>query len=312
MADPLVSIVTPALNRGRHIEGCILSVMNQTYSNVEHIIVDGGSTDNTIDVVKAYSGKYNLRWVSESDGGMYDAIDKGFRMASGDVLAYLNTDDLYFPWSVMTAVGAMHEDGCDIVFGDGCVVTDTPDHQHAEAAFFPAFDRTYYRNVGTIMQPTVFYRRSVRDRVGRFDPRFRLLADCNYWLRCAEAGFIPRKIDEMMAVQIDHGETLREKQQKRVAEEFAMLRGHADGRSHLRLQSKFRRFMMTRWMALKFGLSCRLSGYYGWGQFIDVGPKSLDLDALFKLTLPTVLRSNKTSAFCDAGELLALCRGSAR
>lgn len=311
LSDPLVSIITPALNRGRHIEGCIRSVMGQSYRNIEHIVVDGGSTDNTIDVVRAYAGKYNLKWISEPDGGMYDAIDKGFRLASGDVLAYLNTDDLYFPWSVETAVSALRS-GCDIVFGDGCVVTDSPARQSAEAAFFPAFDYAYYRYVGTIMQPTVFYTRAVREHVGQFDPRFRLLADCNYWLRCAEAGFVPSKIDEMIAVQIDHGETLRETHQKRVSEEFALLRGQADGRSHLRWQSKIRRFVKTRLLGLKFGLSFRAEGRYGWTRFIQSRPRSTDISALLKAGLPGAFRPENGAVLCDAKELLALCRDGSK
>ena len=94
---PKVSIVTACYNSEKYIEDCIKSIMRQTYDNVEHIIVDGGSTDGTLDIIKKYENQYNMRWISEKDNGMYDAITKGFRMASGEIYAWLNSDDMYMP-----------------------------------------------------------------------------------------------------------------------------------------------------------------------------------------------------------------------
>lgn len=94
-----ISIVTPVYNCEEYIERCILSIKNQGYSNFEHIIVDGGSTDATLDIIKKYEGTYNMRYISEKDNGMYDAICKGFEMATGDVYAWLNADDMYMPWA---------------------------------------------------------------------------------------------------------------------------------------------------------------------------------------------------------------------
>ena len=101
---PLVSVVTPSYNKGAFIEETILSVKNQTYPRIEHIIIDGGSTDNTIDVIKKYEGTYNMHWVSEPDNGQSDAVNKGWRMARGEILGWLNSDDTYMPWAVETAV----------------------------------------------------------------------------------------------------------------------------------------------------------------------------------------------------------------
>ncbi len=91
----LVSIVTPSLNRSDLLERTMRSVRNQTYRNVEHIVVDGGSNDGTVDLLKRYESTYALTWISEADEGMYAAINKGLSQAQGDVLAYLNSDDLY-------------------------------------------------------------------------------------------------------------------------------------------------------------------------------------------------------------------------
>lgn len=102
MRQNKIFIITPAYQSAAHIEKCILSVMTQDYTNYEHIIVDGGSTDGTLDILRKYEGKYPMRWISEKDNGMYDAINKGFAMASGDIFAWLNSDDVFLPWAFRT------------------------------------------------------------------------------------------------------------------------------------------------------------------------------------------------------------------
>lgn len=94
-----ISIVTPVYNGEQYIEKCILSVKNQNYSNYEHIIVDGGSTDNTLAIIKKYENEYPVKIISEKDEGMYDAIAKGFSVATGEIFAWLNSDDVYLPWA---------------------------------------------------------------------------------------------------------------------------------------------------------------------------------------------------------------------
>lgn len=91
---PLISIVTPCFNSGKYLEETVLSVLEQSYPNLEYIIIDGGSTDNTIDIIKKYESKLTY-WVSEKDEGMYDAIEKGFKKSKGEILAWINADDLY-------------------------------------------------------------------------------------------------------------------------------------------------------------------------------------------------------------------------
>lgn len=92
-----ISIVTPVFNAEKYIERNIRSVMNQNYTNYEHIVVDGGSTDNTLDVAGKYKDRYPMVLISEKDNGMYDAICKGFNIATGNIFAWLNADDTYYP-----------------------------------------------------------------------------------------------------------------------------------------------------------------------------------------------------------------------
>src|SRR5512145_725803 len=96
---PKISLVTPSLNQGRFIEATIQSVLSQNYPNLEYLVMDGGSTDNTVEVLKRYSSQ--LKWVSAKDNGQTDAINKGMHAVSGDILAYLNADDLFLPGTLL-------------------------------------------------------------------------------------------------------------------------------------------------------------------------------------------------------------------
>lgn len=119
MNMPKISIVTPSFNSDKYIEDCIQSVLNQNYPNFEHIIIDGGSTDGTIEILKKYP---HLKWISEPDEGQSDAINKGIKLASGDILGWQNSDDYYLP-SVFNKVYRVFDERIDIVFGD-CIFVD--------------------------------------------------------------------------------------------------------------------------------------------------------------------------------------------
>jgi glycosyltransferase involved in cell wall biosynthesis len=180
---PLVSIITPSYNQGRFIEETIKSVQEQDYPNIEHIVVDGGSTDNTIDVLKRYEGR--LRWVSEKDRGQSDAINKGFRMASGEIIAWLNSDDTYLPGAVGEAVGgfrsnpraAMVYGKAYLTDGVGNIVSEYPTE---------AYDRRRLASFTFICQPSTFIRREAYFQVGGLDMDLHYTMDYDLWLRLAE------------------------------------------------------------------------------------------------------------------------------
>ena len=219
--EPLVSIVTPTLNQGRFIEATIRSIKAQTYTNFEHIVVDGGSTDQTLEILRRHESTYPMRWVSEPDRGMYDAVNKGMRLATGEILAYLNSDDLYFPWTLAAAVeGLQRHSDAGAVYGDSIKIDLASGVQHA--LFGLPLSRTVVARAGPwaglIVQPTVFWRRSTMAAVGPLDDRLRYVGDREFILRIA-AAFALRRVDEFLAVEQQHDRTLTRSQGRQLEEE---------------------------------------------------------------------------------------------
>ncbi len=178
-ALPLVSIVTPSLGQGRFIEDAIRSVLEQDYPHIEHIVIDGGSTDETVDVLERYP---HLTWVSEPDEGQADAINKGFRRANGEIFGWLNADDAYLPGAVSAAVEALRRTRAGLVHGgwrqideDGATIRDiqpVPYDHDAELN-----DRN------AVCQPGAFFTREAFEAVGGLDASYRYAMDYELWLR---------------------------------------------------------------------------------------------------------------------------------
>jgi glycosyltransferase involved in cell wall biosynthesis/GT2 family glycosyltransferase len=181
---PLVTVITPSFNQGKYIEETILSVLNQEYPNIEYIVMDGGSTDGTVDILKKFSNR--ITWFSEKDKGQTDAINKGFRLAKGDILAYLNSDDTYLPGAIDRAVRYLTIENPDakFVYGEGY-------HISAEGKIierYPTESFNYRRLAETcfICQPTTFWKREVIEKIGFFDENLHYAMDYDYWIRIAK------------------------------------------------------------------------------------------------------------------------------
>lgn len=219
---PLVTVVTPSLNQGAYIERNLSSVRRQTYDRIEHIVVDGGSDDRTTDILRRHRGDNGLRWISEPDGGMYHAVNKGLRQGRGEVQAYLNTDDEYFPWTVRVAVDAFRRfPDCGLVFGDALYM-----HEPSGCGvprFSPRFDLGMVRRTTLLCQPTVFWRREVFDTLGGFDDTLRFVGDCDFWMR-AGARYPVRKIDEILAIDAVRADALRERYRQDLTVELDRVR----------------------------------------------------------------------------------------
>jgi GT2 family glycosyltransferase len=265
---PLVSIVTPVLNRAGSIRACLASVSAQTYPNVEHIVVDGGSTDGTIETVEAFESFHALRWISEPDGGMYEAVNKGLRLARGTLLAYVNSDDMYLPWSVEVAAEQLSR-GADLVFGDMGLLTRG--WETFRPKFYRPFDLNYYTHFETIGQPTVFWSSEVTKRLGDFDTSYQLIGDCEYWLRAAVAGYLWTHVHEILAIQVEHPGTLRHTRPNELNAEFRRLRTTytaAAGPPAPHEITFIRQGLRWRVQQIYFGLESLMSAPARWPRFL--------------------------------------------
>jgi glycosyltransferase involved in cell wall biosynthesis len=222
---PLVSIVTPSYNQARFLRRTVNSVLGQDYPHVEYIVIDGGSTDGSADVLRSYGGRF--RWVSEPDRGQSDAINKGFALCRGTIRSYLNSDDVLRPDSIRTVVehfrrhpewdllygNALHIDADDGILGD-----------------YPTerYDPSRLLENCFICQPAAFWRADIAGRVGPFDAEMHYAMDLDYWLRVGRAGGRMVHVPEVLACSRVHPDTKTLSARERVyGEILATCRRHA-------------------------------------------------------------------------------------
>jgi cellulose synthase/poly-beta-1,6-N-acetylglucosamine synthase-like glycosyltransferase len=184
---PTISIITPSYNQELYIEQTIQSVLSQNYPNLEYIVIDGGSTDNTLSILKKYENKLN--WISEKDSGQSNAINKGLRMASGDVVAWLNSDDYYLPGTLAT-VGTYFAEhsSAQWVTGDYTIVNEQGNEiqsfvRHYKNVLRAIPFKTALFVANYINQPSTFWRRTAMEEVGYINESYHLCMDYDYWLR---------------------------------------------------------------------------------------------------------------------------------
>jgi glycosyltransferase involved in cell wall biosynthesis len=177
---PLVTIVTPCLNAERFLAQTIESVLAQDYPRIEYLVMDGGSTDSTLEILRKYEGA--LRWESAPDRGTADAVNHGFALGGGEILGFLNADDLYYPGAVSAAVRHLrrHPEHAG-VYGDAFWI----DENGRQIAPYPVrdFDRALLEQECFLCQPATFFRRGPFENSGGLDPRFHLTFDYEFWLR---------------------------------------------------------------------------------------------------------------------------------
>ncbi len=182
---PKISIVTPSFNQAVFLERTIQSVLSQDYPNLEYIIIDGGSTDGSVDIIKKYAGKLAY-WVSEKDNGQTHAINKGFRRASGDIVASLNSDDEYCPGALKTVARTFMEDKeLDVVFGNRLTIDENEnilrDDRHTRYTFAAL---VLYGMI--ISQPAAFWKRRLLEQFGYLDESMRFAMDYEFFCRIGE------------------------------------------------------------------------------------------------------------------------------
>lgn len=192
---PKISIITATYNRADFLEQTILSIINQNYPNLEYIIIDGGSTDGTLEIIKKYKQYINY-WVSEKDNGMYDAIQKGFDHATGDILGWLNSDDLYFEWTFST-VAKLFTKFSDVEWISSNQLINIDENSNAlKASEIDGYSRAGYLKgehlpsskskfkLEYVMQESTFWRRSLWEKAGaKLDLSLKYAGDADLWFR---------------------------------------------------------------------------------------------------------------------------------
>lgn len=211
MADgrawPRISIVTPSYNQSEFLEETIRSVLLQGYPDLEYVVVDGGSDDGSVQILEKYS-PWLAHWTSERDRGQSHAINKGFRRTTGDVLAWLNSDDIYYPGALQTVATVMAAEPCDIVIGAidkvfvdasqvrfverSSATRGTP--LHALPIFADGRHAAFH-----FLQPPMFWRRGIWERTGELDERYHHIMDLEWCTRAFARGAIVAARDEILA-----------------------------------------------------------------------------------------------------------------
>jgi glycosyltransferase involved in cell wall biosynthesis len=251
---PLVSIITPSFNQAAYLEVCIHSVLGQDYQPIEFSIFDGGSTDGSLQIIERYQPKL-AHWESGPDLGQADAINKGLTRASGEIVAWLNSDDVYLPGAVAEAVDALagHPEAA-MVYGDGLMVDS--DLRLLDPHRYRQLDLIDLLAFEVLLQPAVFMRRSALEQVGLLDKRYHLVLDHELWVRLAADSPIVH-VPRFWALERTHGAAKTIARAAEFADEARLLLDRA-GRSpqlqpvyqshQRRIEAGYNVFAARRWI----------------------------------------------------------------
>ena len=203
MTPPRISIVTPSYNQASFIEEALQSVKDQNYPSLEHIVVDGASTDRTVSVLREYSQRpdwQHLRWVSEPDQGQSDALNKGFRMATGEIVGWMNSDDRYRPGCFQAVIEALEKNpAVDVLYGDYTWINESGRILRVRREIeFSRFVLSYHR-VLYIPSTATFFRRRVFEDGNFLNTQYHYAMDYDLFLRLAQKGYRFKHIPHLLA-----------------------------------------------------------------------------------------------------------------
>jgi glycosyltransferase involved in cell wall biosynthesis len=186
---PTFAVVSPSYNTGAHVGAAVRSVLDQDWPHVDYLVMDGGSTDNTVEVLKSFGPR--LKWVSQRDRGQADAINRGFAQTSGDVLGWVNSDDAYAPGALRAAAELLAANpDVAMVYGDADFIDAAGNRIGRCAHVEPVFSRRRLLHYSDfVVQPAAFFRRGAFDAVGGLDPSLNWAMDYDLWLKFAAANY---------------------------------------------------------------------------------------------------------------------------
>ncbi len=230
---PRLTIITPSLNQATFLERTLRSVLDQGYENLEYFVVDGGSTDGSVEIIERYSDRLAW-WVSEADAGQTAALNKGLRRATGEIVAYINSDDYYLPGALATAVEALEGSTARWTAGAARFVDDRDNVTEVWRAQPPSVPR--YRWVLDPIgwpQAASFWRRDLFEEFGFFRDDLHYVFDTEFGLRLALAGELPLIIDRELAVRVVHPAAKSWDRRPFDREEVRLLELHRDSLTRL-------------------------------------------------------------------------------
>lgn len=197
MNTPKITVITPCFNHAAYLRDTLDSVLGQNYSNLEYIVMDGGSTDGSVEIIERYA-RHLTYWTSQPDGGMYNAINQGMARASGDILAWLNADDYYLVGALEFAASKLNTDKSELVFGNAFhFVQDSPtqwgsdvEREHGSKDLF---------KYDYIIQPASFWTRRAWQVTGPLDESLRVVADWDWFARAKQKGVEFKAVSRYLA-----------------------------------------------------------------------------------------------------------------
>lgn len=287
---PKITVVTPSFNQAPFLEETIRSVLLQGYPNLEYIIMDGGSTDGSVEIIRKYE-PWLTYWQSERDGGQAEAINNGWKRSTGYAITWLNSDDVLTPDSLIKSVQILSSrDGPDMVYGDNIIIDENSTiHRRLTGRPFSAKD-ILLKGVNPIPQPGFLMKREVLDRIGMLDERLQFAMDFDYWVRMAlcavTAQYVPHplamfrehssaKTSKAYVTRINDRHRIFEKTYGSIGAPVELQRHKKRALAHVELNAAYIAYKASDWpRARKHALRhIQLAGvrssHIGWGIFIS-------------------------------------------
>lgn len=201
---PRITVITPSFEQARYLGWTMRSVLEQQYPEVEYLVVDGGSTDGSVDVIRSF-GDSVAWWCSERDRGQAHAINKGLARATGEIVGWLNSDDMLLPRALDRVAYAFRDPSVQVICGWGVMMSEAGKIRRRWV--FPELTADAVLADAPIFQPSVFWRRRVVDRIGSLDETMQFCLDREYWLRMVTHGIVPKTVRHCLAAYRKHDAT---------------------------------------------------------------------------------------------------------